>query len=203
MRIWSVLALSLLLAPFPANGKSRPRSPASKLQASQPPNASQQGPSANPSGAAKIDPEKEADIRQLMDVAGTKAMAQQVMDATEKTLKPLMMNSLPPGDYREKLVDQFFQKFHSKADIQHLLDMVVPIYDKYLSDEEIKGLINFYKTPLGQKTLSVLPKLMGEMQAQGRDWGQNLGRESMQEVLAENPDLAKALQDAAKAARPQ
>lgn len=202
MRIWGVLALSLLLAPFPANGKSHPRSPASKLQASQAPNAAQRGSNADAS-ASKLDPAKEADIRQLMDVTGGKAMVQQVMDEMEKNMKPLMVNSLPSGDYRDKLIDQFFMKFHSKADIQQLLDMAVPIYDKYLSDEEIKGLISFYKTPLGQKTLRVLPKLMGEMQTQSINWGQNLGRESMEEVLSENPDLAKALQDAAKAARPQ
>jgi len=203
MRMWNVLALSLLLVLAPATAKSHPRNSALKLQASPPLNSPQGGPNVNSGGAAKLDPVKEADIRQLMEVTGGKAMVQQVMSEMEKNMKPLMVSSLPPGDYRDKLIDQFFLKFHSKADIQQLLDLAIPIYDKYLSDEEIKGLINFYKTPLGQKTLSVLPKLMGEMQTQSMNWGQNLGRESMQEVLAENPDLAKALQDAAKAARPQ
>ncbi len=203
MRIWSAFALSLLLVPLSANAKSHLRSPSPKLQANQPPNSPQRGPNADLGGAAGMDPAKEADIRQLMDVTGGKAMVQQVMDEMEKNIKPLLANSLPPGDYRDKLIDKFFEKFHSKANVQQLLDMAVPIYDKYLSDEEIKGLINFYKTPLGQKTLSVLPKLMVEMQTQSMNWGQNLGRQSMQEVLAEHPDLAKALEDAAKGPRTQ
>lgn len=96
----------------------------------------------------------------------------------------------------------FFQKFRAKADPQALVDMSIPIYDKYLSEEEIKGLIQFYSTPLGQKTQSVIPKLMIELQSEGMKWGQELGRQSMIEVLAEHPDLRKALQDASKNPKP-
>ena len=63
----------------------------------------------------------------------------------------------------------------------------------------MKGLIQFYQTPLGQKTISVLPELTGEMAEAGKQWGQQLGRQSMQEVLTEHPDLASALEAASKA----
>jgi uncharacterized protein len=152
---------------------------------------------------AKIDPAKEADIRLLLDITGTKALVKQLMDGMEKNLKPMMINSLPPGDYRDQLVDLFFEKFESKADPQQLLDMAVPGYDKYLSDEEIKGLIVFYQTPLGQKALEVLPKLSMELQTQGAKWGQELGRQSMLQVLSEHPDLAQAMSAASKTAHPQ
>lgn len=83
------------------------------------------------------------------------------------------------------------------------MDLIVPIYDKYLSDEEIKGLIQFYQTPLGQKTLKVLPTVMSESREAGRKWGEGLGRDSMVEVLTEHPDLEKAMNDAKKTAQPQ
>jgi len=119
-----------------------------------------------------------------------------------KSLKPLMTQALPPGEYREKLVDLFFVKFQSRLDMQQLLDLAIPIYDKYLSHEEVRGLIEFYQTPLGQKTLKVLPTMLTELQEAGRKWGENLGRDSMREVLAEHPDLAKALEGAAQTAQP-
>lgn len=150
-----------------------------------------------------MDPAKEADIRRLLDVVGTKGLVKQLMDSMEKNLKPMMVNSLPPGDYRNRLVELFFEKFETKADPQQLIDMAVPGYDKYLSDEEIKGLISFYQTPLGQKALAVLPKLSMELQSQGSKWGQELGRQCMLEVLAEHPELAQAMGDASKAVRPQ
>ncbi len=119
------------------------------------------------SGPLKIDAAKEADIRRLMDLAGTGLLVTQVMDGMEKGIKPLMMNALPPGEYREKLVDLFFAKFQSKADPRQLLDLAVPVYDKYYTHAEIKGLIQFYGTPLGQKLVSVQPKMTGELQDAG------------------------------------
>lgn len=149
---------------------------------------------------AQIDPVKAADIQRLLEVAGMKKMMTEIMSSMEVSVRPTLMNSLPPGDYRDKLVDLFFERFHSKLNIQQFLDMAAAAYDKYLSDEDIKGLIEFYQTPLGQKTLTVLPKLSVELQTEGMHAGEQAGRESMTEVLAEHPDLAKALRDASQAA---
>jgi uncharacterized protein len=146
----------------------------------------------------KIDPAKEADIRKLLELTGTNSVMEQTMQNMEKSVKPMVANSLPPGDYREKLVDLFFEKFIAKMDLQKLLDLAVPIYDKYFSDEDIKGLIQFYKTPLGQKAVKVLPQLTGELTEAGQQMGAVVGRQSMMEVIAEHPDLAKAMEDAQK-----
>jgi|SRR5580700_261126 hypothetical protein len=151
---------------------------------------------------SKIDPAKEAAIRQLIDLTGGTTVVNQVMDGVQKNMKPMMVNMLPPGEYRDKLIDLFFEKFRSKADVRVLVNLAVQMYDKYLSEEEIKGLIQFYSTPLGQKTLSVLPKLMVELQGESMKWGQDLGRQSMIEVLSEHPELRKALEDASQSAKP-
>jgi uncharacterized protein len=172
MKTSVVLALCLTLAPIGVNAQ------ASKT---------------NVSAAAKIDPAKEADIRRLLDLVGAKALIEQTMDSMSKSIKPLLTNSLPPGEYREKLVDLFFAKFSAKADVQHMLDLAVPVYDKNFSHQEIRSLIEFYQTPLGQKAIATLPKVSAEMQEQGRKWGEDLGRQCMVEVLSEHPELADAL----------
>jgi hypothetical protein len=152
---------------------------------------------------SKIDPARAADIQRLMEVAGIKAIMIQSMESMSDSMKPVLTNALPPGEYRAKLVDLFFVKFKSNADTQQLLDLIVPLYDKYLSGEEIKALIQFYQTPLGQKTIQVMPKLTAESQEIGRKWGEGLGRQSMLDVLAEHPELEKALEDAKKNQTPQ
>lgn len=153
-----------------------------------------------PAAQAKMDPAKEADIRRLLEVTGTTMLMQQVMDNMEKSLKPVLANSFPPGEYRQKLVDLFFEKLGSKLDTKQLLDLAVVQYDKQFSDDDIKGLISFYETPLGQKYVGVLPRLTTAMQQDAQVLGQQMGRESMIEVLAEHPELAKALQDAGQRA---
>jgi hypothetical protein len=153
---------------------------------------------------SKIDPAKEADIRALLAVSGTEDMVTQVLGTmTEKSIKPMLTNSLPPGEYREKLINLFLLKLQSKMDARRLLELAVPVYDKYLSDQDVKDLTSFYRTPLGQKTLTVVPKMTAEMQEQGRKIGEQAGRQSMIEVLAEHPELQQALEEAARKARGQ
>lgn len=147
----------------------------------------------------KLKQAKEDDIRRLLQVTGAGALAVQTMDEMEKSMRPLIANALPPGDYRDQLVELFFQKFHAKRDPGKLTELIVPVYEKYYSDEEINALIQFYQTPIGQKMLTALPKVAAESQAAGAQWGQQLGRETMMEVLAEHPELQKALETAAKA----
>jgi uncharacterized protein len=149
--------------------------------------------------AAALDPAKAADIRKLLEVSGARKIMEDTMAAMTDTIRPTLVNSLPPGDYREKLSDLFFAKFKSKANLTEMLDMAVPVYDKYFSQEEIRGLIRFYETPLGQKAISTMPQLMNDLRGMGQKWGERLGRDSMQEVLKEHPDLRQALESAARA----
>lgn len=147
-------------------------------------------------GQAQAEKERQADIRRLLEITGAGSVATQSMDQMEKTIRPMVTNALPPGDYRGQLVDLFFEKFRSKRDPAELMNLVVPVYEKYYSDEDIRGLIQLYQTPLGKKMLSVLPQVMAESQAAGTKWGEQIGRQSMMEVLAEHPELQKAMEEA-------
>jgi hypothetical protein len=197
--------LSLLLVAPSAHAKRAPQNPSAKpeipLSQSAPPSGSVRA----STDQVKIDPAKEADIHRLVDLSGTKAAMTQIIDGMEKNMRPWVTSSLPEGDYREKLVDLFLQKFHDHliAEIPQLVDSAVPLYDKYFSREDIQGLIRFYETPLGQKALGVLPKLSMEIQAEGMKLGEMLGRQSMMEVLSDHPELQKALEEARTGAPPQ
>ncbi|HKW62370.1 MAG TPA: DUF2059 domain-containing protein [Candidatus Acidoferrum sp.] len=176
----------LLLAPatFGQNAAVSPPAPAkTQEQATKP--------------AAKIAPEKEAAIRKLFEVAGTKANVEKVIAGMTENMKPMISKMLPPGDYQEKLIPLFFERFQSKLKTEDLLDITVPIYDKYFSKEDIDALAQFYQTNLGKKVLSVLPQVLIESQTAGMKMGEEAGRQSIMEVLAEHPDLQKALQEAA------
>ena len=182
--LWCLLVIST----FPVRGQTVDQ-----------PNSAQ---TTEPKATLSIDPAKQADIRRLIELTGGKKIASQFMGMMENTIKPSVTNSLPAGEYRSKLVDLFFERLHSKVEAQ-LVDLALPLYDKYYSADEIKSLIQFYETPLGEKTISVMPIVMAEMQASGQKLGETAGRQSMIEIFAEHPDLAEALASAQKAARPQ
>ena len=152
---------------------------------------------ASGNSSPSVDPAKEAAVRRMFEVMGMTKMMQQVLAGMSNNMRPMLMSSLPPGEYREKLADLFLQKFQSKIRVEQLLDLTVPIYAKYFNKEEIEGLTRFYQTPLGQKSLSVLPQAVVEMQTESMKLGEKLGREAMLEVLDEHPDLKEALEEAA------
>jgi hypothetical protein len=131
---------------------------------------------------------------------GPEDMRQQVDDMVQTTLKPQVTAALPPGDYREKLVDLFTAKFKSMMDMTQLVNQLVLVYDKHLTDDQIKSLIVFCSAPGGQKTCMALPDLMVETQSVGAKFGDEAGRKAMAQVLQENPNLAKALDEARKKA---
>jgi uncharacterized protein len=144
----------------------------------------------------KIDPEKEAAIRKLFEIQGTRTAVEKVIAGMAENIKPMLSKMLPPGEYQDKLIALFFEKFQSKLKTDELLDLTVSVYDKYFSKEDIDGLAQFYQTPLGKKIMAVLPQVLIESQTAGMKMGEEIGRQSMVEVLAEHPDLAKALEDA-------
>ncbi len=147
--------------------------------------------------AAKVDPQKEAAIRKLFEIQGTRMAVEKVIAGMAENIKPMLSKMLPPGEYQDKLIALFFEKFQSKLKTDDLLDMTVSVYDKYLSKEDIDGLAQFYQTPLGKKVMSVLPQVLIETQTAGMKMGEEIGRQSMVEVLAEHPELAKAMEAAA------
>jgi uncharacterized protein len=143
-----------------------------------------------------VSPEKEAAIRNLFEASGIKESMQQMLGSSIESVRPTMRRMLPAGEYQEKLIDLFLERFRQKMKVDDLLELVIPIYDKYFSMEDIEGLTKFYQTPTGKKALSKLAQVMTESQAAGSKFGEQAGRQAMAEVLAEHPDLQKALEEA-------
>jgi uncharacterized protein len=191
MRLWILLCLAAALA---AQQKDSVAAGRATTQTAEAPAASTQ---------PKIDPAKAADIRRLIELTGATHALDQQTEAMTKSVRPLLVKSLPDGEYRERLADLFLERLRSKIDPQKMIDLIVPIYGRYFSAEDIKGLIQFYQTPVGQKAALVFPQVTAETTAAGQKWGESLGRDSMAEVLAEHPELARALQAAEKAAQPK
>jgi uncharacterized protein len=149
---------------------------------------------------AKIDPAKEADIRKLMALTGVEQLSGQMVNNLEPGMKASLTQAFPPGEYRAQLVDLFLAKLRGKISVA-VVELAVPIYDKYFSDAELRELLTFYETPIGKKTITVMPQLMTELMTSSQQLGQQLGRDSLAEVLAEHPDLKQAMEQAEKASR--
>ncbi|PYT00907.1 MAG: hypothetical protein DMF63_04365 [Acidobacteria bacterium] len=131
----------------------------------------------------KVSPEKEALVKELLEVTGSTKSVTDVMDvmmgfqkvefeksissmiADDKTMSAeekaaMKQSALESMDRVTKRTVDFFTK---EIDLSKALnEIAVPMYDRNFSETELRELIAFYRSTTGQKTISVMPKLMLE-----------------------------------------
>jgi uncharacterized protein len=82
-------------------------------------------------------------------------------------------------------------RFQKHFDTNQLTESVIPIYDKHLSSDDLKQLLQYYRSPLGQRMLKVLPEVARESQAAGFALGQKAAEESMEDLRADYPEFVQ------------
>jgi len=123
----------------------------------------------------KTDPAFAKDIRRLLELTGAKDQGQQAMQLMLAQFKKTM----------PQVPVEFWDKFMKKIDMDELINMTVPIYAKYLTHEDVKGLIRFYGSPLGRRFVKAQPGIQRESMQAGMAWGQKVGKQVLQELQAE------------------
>lgn len=107
---------------------------------------------------------KQQAIRELLEVTGSAKLGMQVVNN---------MVSAYQKSY-SKADSSFWDEFLKEIKPDEFVTLTIPIYDKYFSEEEIRQLIAFYKTPTGQKIISTMPSVMKEAMAAGQTWGKEI-----------------------------
>lgn len=67
--------------------------------------------------------------------------------------------------------DEFWEEFKAEMSSDELMKEIAAVYSKYYSEEEMMDLIQFYNSPIGQKTLEITPALTGETMQIGQRYG--------------------------------
>jgi uncharacterized protein len=178
-------ALTVLAHP-PSLRVNAQEKPAGAKAASQPPGK------VSPRPSSAIDPTKEARIRELMEVTGAKNLGQQLIEAGMEQFRGSVQDSQPNNPRAKQFADAFVARFQKHFDPDSLTERVIPIYDKYLTTDDLKGLLDYYHSPLGQRMLKALPEVTRESQATGFALGQKAAQETMEELKADFPEFTGA-----------
>lgn len=112
-----------------------------------------------------IDPKKREIILKLLEVADTKNMTQLMLDSM---IEPLTAQI---GRANPNLPAEELDKLRKSYQAEELIEIIVPLYDKHYTQEELEGLVAFYQTPLGKKFIKTLPVLTNESMKLGEEWG--------------------------------
>ena len=128
--------------------------------------------------AEPLSAEKAADIRKLMEASGALRIGQMITQNAVgqipqglKTKRP----DLPDETYTliaEEVGKVVGEEMSAKGGY---IEQMTAVFDKYLTQEEVRGLLAFYGTPLGRKTVNVMPMIGQESARIGQRWVQSLG----------------------------
>lgn len=114
----------------------------------------------------------EKDVRELLDVTGAFKIGEQMMDG--------LAAQLSKGD--SKIPPSFWKEMKKRIKKDEFYAMIVPIYLRNLTPEDIKTLLAFYKTPAGQRVVKAMPTITQESMVVGQAWGEKIAREVVEQA---------------------
>ena len=107
------------------------------------------------------DVSKRTDIKRLMELVETEKVGTQIMNHLRLTLTK--RRSKVPWD-----------AFMAEFDMNEFIEMVIPIYERHFTHDEIEQLIAFYESPIGKKMIKVQPQIVTESMTAGQEWAKRL-----------------------------
>jgi hypothetical protein len=113
---------------------------------------------------ASIDPAKEKDIRFLMELTGARETIKESASAAADQYRQKVVETATNSDRAQVFTDAYLADFQKKFDTEAVTGQLVGIYSKHFTDDEIKSLVEFYNSPLGQKLAAEMPKISRESQ---------------------------------------
>ena len=87
-----------------------------------------------------------------------------------QSLRPAVVASLPPTPNREKIADSYEQRLAALLASREFIDREAALYAKYLSDEDVKALSDFYQTSAGQHFNDATAQLTNGLPQAGSVW---------------------------------
>jgi uncharacterized protein len=158
--------------------------------------AAQSGKSPQSSAASaeanSIDETKEADIRSLMELVGARELVEDGANTAIEQWREKLLATVPHNDKGQAFVNAFAASYQKKFDVDAVTDQIVAIYDQHYTEDEIKGLLQFYGSPLGQKVAAEMPKIGREIQAATRAASGKAARESLAQMKQQDPEIGQS-----------
>ena len=117
---------------------------------------------------SEVSKEKEKDIKRLLEVSGILSQLTYMQDSLMNSVSMMVAGTFP------KVPDAFwgeFNKLIGQEQMDDLVNRIIPVYDKHMSQETIKKLIAMFETPFWNEWKSKMPEISREAGVIGSEWG--------------------------------
>jgi hypothetical protein len=123
------------------------------------------------------------DIRELLIITNSAKLGDQMLDQTFNAYEKMIPN----------VPVEVWEKARIGMRAADLVELVIPIYAKHFNREDIKGLIAFYKSPIGKRFIDNQGAIMKESMAIGMVWGQEVSRKIASELKSKGYEVPNSL----------
>lgn len=144
-----------------------------------------------PAKPVSINPPKAADIHALLELVGARDQVQESVNLSAEQYREKLIASVPNGDKGQAFVNAVISDYEKRFDVDQVTEQLVTIYDKHYSEEEIRGLLQFYGSPLGQKVAAEAPRISREIQEATRSTAAKAVKEALQQAKEDNPGVGQ------------
>lgn len=140
---------------------------------------------------AAVDPATAADIRRLLALTNAQQTVAQVFGSQLPAIKENMLKNMSTDDPdSQAVVDKFVKKMQDRVDSGELVELIVPVYAKHFSHDDIKRMIAFFDSPTGKRYIQESPAYLQEVQAvTAQHWQDVVVPEILQEMAPQFQEL--------------
>jgi hypothetical protein len=127
---------------------------------------------------------KQEKVRRLMAATGAENSGRMMLDMMTQHFE--RSSSIPPG---------FLEKFREVAQEESMVDLLVPVYMKHFTEEDLDAALAFHESPAGKRFLAAQPRVLQEAKEVGEQWGVRLAEKTLraleEEAAARQPQPAR------------
>jgi hypothetical protein len=123
------------------------------------------------SSAAFAQTASEQSIKQLIVETGAAEMGTMVFDQ--------LLGQLKAAGATDAQIAEVKKEFN----VDQLVDLLVPVYQKQFTEEDVKAFLEFYQSPAGKKLVEKQPAIMQESMVIGQQWGMGIAQK-IQAILS-------------------
>ena len=133
--------------------------------------------------------EKAANVRRLLTLIGAEKLQASMLDQFMNIFNSSFSKSAKPDEQTQKILDRMTVLISEELKKVDFTQLYVDLYSRYFTNDEIKELIHFYESPVGRKTIQVLPTLTQESMTRGAELGQIATKRALERMAEEFPEL--------------
>jgi hypothetical protein len=142
-------------------------------------------------------PSAEDEARNLLKAMNVETQYKQMQAMMTQQIKPALqgISSSLPEEKRAPFMASAEKKLSSVAagDPKELVEESVKVYARHYSVDELKGLAQFYASPLGKKLLAETPAITSEMMSATVRWNQSVANSLLGDLVKEFPELTSLM----------